>query len=58
MGGVHTERKRISCLCDENSIELRTCANYFRNGSINASQYEASPFMRERSSHKARNEDI
>ena len=24
MGGVHTERKRISCLCDENSIELRT----------------------------------
>ena len=24
MGGAHNERKRISCLCDENSIELRT----------------------------------
>lgn len=33
-------------------------ANDFRNGSIDASQYEASPFMRERSSHRARNEDI
>ena len=30
----------------------------FRNGSIDASQYEASPPMHERSSHKARNEDI
>ena len=59
MGGAHTKRKRISCLCDENSIELRTqFANDFRNGSIDASLYEASPFMRERSSHRARNEDI
>ena len=24
MGGAHNERKRISCLCDENSIELRS----------------------------------
>ena len=24
MGGAHNERKRISCLCDENSLELRT----------------------------------
>ena len=30
----------------------------FRNGSIDASQYEATPFMRERSSHRARIEDI
>ena len=58
-GGRCPYRKKKDQLSLRRKLDRATqFANDFRNGSADASQYEASPFMRERSSYKARNEDI